>query len=184
MLTCAPYIWRINGVNLLLQRQRCRVKIFTSYLTLKWFCLKFGEYQFVKNLQEKYILAGWASFSTNILSFNQTEIMALVAPHGIKLESQWLFLKTMGKKGWLPFYALGGKLKKTKNKRCARARVCECVLPPHTSPLMSSHWRSSHSQFLPWMRLSPGGWQVHCPHRHWPKKKKKQKQKETKSLSF
>lgn len=48
---------------------------------------------------------------------------------------------------------------------CVRA-----LLPPQTSPLMSSHWRSSHSQFLPWMRLSPGGWQVHCPHRHWPAK--------------
>lgn len=50
---------------------------------------------------------------------------------------------------------------------------CACVfltLPPQTSPVMSSHWRSSHSQFLPWTRLSPGGWQVHCPHWHWPRK--------------
>lgn len=48
---------------------------------------------------------------------------------------------------------------------------CVCALsPPQTSPPMSSHWRSSHSQFLPWIRLSPGGWQLHCPHRHWPTK--------------
>lgn len=58
--------------------------------------------------------------------------------------------------------------------------VCMCrdvyklalaLSPPQTSPLMFSHWRSSHSQFLPWMRVSPGGWQVHCPQRHWPTKK-------------
>lgn len=54
-------------------------------------------------------------------------------------------------------------------------QVCECVLPPQTSPLMSSHWRSSHSQFLPWMRLSPAGWQVHWPHRQRPKKTKNKK---------
>lgn len=56
-------------------------------------------------------------------------------------------------------------------------RVCVVLAlalsPPQTSPLMFSHWRSSHSQFLPWMRVSPGGWQVHCPHRHWPTKKHK-----------
>lgn len=43
---------------------------------------------------------------------------------------------------------------------------------------MSSHWRSSHSQFLPWMRVSPGGWQVHCPHRHWPEKKETKSKKD------
>lgn len=50
------------------------------------------------------------------------------------------------------------------------ARAC-ALSPPQTSPLRFSHWRSSHSQILPWMRVSPGGWHVHCPHRHWPTKK-------------
>ncbi len=46
--------------------------------------------------------------------------------------------------------------------------VCLCVLPPQISPFRSSHCLSSHSQFLPCTRSSPGGWHVHRPHKHCP----------------
>lgn len=101
--------------------------------------------------------------------------MARVAPMGLN-SSRCDFSSNWWKKAPFPFMH---SVVAEKKQQCACA--FECVLPPQTSPLMSSHWRSSHSQFLPWMRLSPGGWQVHCPHRHWPKKIKETKSKKMSS---
>lgn len=66
-----------------------------------------------------------------------------------------------------PAIIINESLKITQN--LSRVAINMCVLPPQTSPFRSSHCRSSHSQFLPCTRLSPGGWQVHWPHKHCPK---------------